>query len=140
MAQSGSFGVMAIIVAIITVAVGSAVGSANAQTTTGPLPQIYERSIDTDYLWQFLYNYDIIGFIIACWTIDLGESFYVIISMIVTLSFYIKLKNLTVMAVMWFLLGFLWIWFIPVASPIIFLLFIFGLASLVFKIFGESKY
>lgn len=118
----------------------SLVGSANAQTTTGPLPQIYERSIDTDYLWQFLYNYDIIGFIIACWTIDLGESFYVIISMIVTLSFYIKLKNLTVMAVMWFLLGFLWIGFIPVASPIIFLLFIFGLASLVFKIFGESKY
>jgi hypothetical protein len=118
----------------------SLVGSANAQTTTGPLPQIYERSIDTDYLWQFLYNYDIIGFIIACWTIDLGESFYVIISMIVTLSFYIKLKNLTVMAVMWFLLGFLWIGFIPVASPIIFLLFIFGLASLMFKIFGESKY
>jgi len=119
----------------------SLVGSANAQTpTAGPLPQIYERSIDTDYLWQFLYNYDIIGFIVACWTIDLGESFFVIISMIVTLSFYIKLKNLMVMAVMWFLLGFMWIAFIPVASPIIFLLFILGLASLVFKIFGESKY
>lgn len=103
-------------------------------------PSLFSNSIDTDYLWQFLYNYDIIGFIIACWTADLGESFYVIISMIVTLAFYIKLKNLTVMAVMWFILGFLWVGFIPIVSPIIFLLFIFGLASLIFKIYGESKY
>lgn len=112
-------------------------------TAVSPTPTAtagYARSINTDYLWQYLYSYDIIGFIIACWTADLGESFYVIISMIVTLAFYIKLKNLTVMAVMWFILGFLWVGFIPIVSPIIFLLFIFGLASLIFKIYGESKY
>lgn len=111
-----------------------------AYAQTVPFPQVYGESIDTDYLWQFLYNYDIVGFVVACCTADLGESFYVIISMIVTLAFYIKLKNLTVMAVMWFILGFLWIGFIPILSPIIYLLFVFGLASLVFKIFGESKY
>lgn len=103
-------------------------------------PPYFPNSINTDYLWQYLNNYDFIGFLIACWTVDLGESFYVIISMIVTLALYIRLKNLTVMTIMWFLLGGIWVALIPFTSPIILLLFILGIGALLFKLYGESKY
>jgi hypothetical protein len=44
------------------------------------------------------------------------------------------------MIVMWFVLGSFWVAVIPFVSPIIYLLFIFGVAALLFKLFGESKY
>ncbi len=55
-------------------------------------------------------------------------------------SIYIRLKSLPVMIVMWFVLGSFWVAVIPFVSPIIYLLFIFGVAALLFKLFGESKY
>ena len=91
-------------------------------------------------MWQYLNNYDIVGFVVAAWTVDLGESFYVIISMILTLALYIRLKNLPVMIAMWFTLGTLWVGLIPMASPIILLLYVFGFVSLAFYLYGVSKY
>lgn len=110
--------------------------------TPTPIPTPYEfpNDIDSDYLWQYFNNGDLIGFIIACWTVDLGESFYVIISMIATLALYIRTKNLPVMIAMWFCLGFLWVGLLPMASPIILLLFIFGIASLAVYAYMMSKY
>lgn len=103
-----------------------------------PTP-VYLNDINSDWLWQYLYNYDFVGFVIACWVADLGESFYVIVSMIITLALYIRLKNLPVMIAMWFLLGGLWIVLLPMASPVILLLMIFGIASLLIYIFMLSK-
>jgi hypothetical protein len=107
-----------------------------------PIPTTFQfpNAIDTSYLWQYFNNGDLIGFIIACWTVDLGESFYVIISMIATLALYIRTKSLPLMIAMWFCLGFLWIGLLPMASPIIILLFIFGIASLLIYIYMLSKY
>ena len=100
----------------------------------------YNDSINSDWMWQYLNNYDVVGFVIAAWTVDLGESFYVIISMILTLALYIRLKNLPVMIAMWFILGTLWVGLIPMASPIILLLYVFGFVSLAFYLYGVSKY
>ena len=115
-------------------------GAATPTPAPTSTPLTFTTSIDTSVLWQYLNNYDFVGFIIACWTINLGESFYVIISMIATIGLYIRMKNLPVMIAMWFCLGFLWIGLIPMASPIIFLLIILGIASLLFYLYGLAKY
>ncbi len=112
-------------------------GSASYSFTYSP---VYAQSIDSSWMWQYLNNGDLIGFIIAAWTVDLGESFYVIISMILTLGLYIRLKNLPVMIAMWFCLGTIWIALIPVLSPIILLLYVFGFVALAFYLYGVSKY
>lgn len=110
-------------------------------TSPTPTPGVpYPNTINTDYLWQYLNNYDFIGFIIACWTVSLGESFYVIIGLIGSLAVYIRMKNLIVLCVIWILLGSFYVALIPVASPIIYLFFALGIAGLLFKVLGESKY
>lgn len=107
--------------------------------TAIPTTPLFPNSIDSSYLWQYWNNGDVIGFVIACWSVDLGETFYVIVSLILVLALYIRLKNLPIMIAMWFVLGFLWIGLLPVASPIILLLFALGIASLVFYLYGLSK-
>ncbi len=113
---------------------------------TSPVPTpsttpgvVFPNSINYDYLWQYLNHWDLIGFIVACWTFKLGDSFFVILSMVITLAIYIKLKSLSLMIVMWFLLGGIWIAAVPMVSPVVYLLFVFGVASILFKIFGENK-
>jgi len=112
-------------------------GEASYQFTYSPT---YTESINSDWMWQYLNNMDFVGFVIAAWTVDLGETFYIIISMILTLALYIRLKSLPVMIAMWFTLGTLWVGLIPMASPIILLLYVFGFVALAFYLYGVSKY
>lgn len=123
-----------------TVTATSTEGGTGTASYTFTYNPTYDNSINSDWMWQYLNNYDIVGFVVAAWTVDLGESFYVIISMILTLALYIRLKNLPVMIAMWFTLGTLWVGLIPMASPIILLLYVFGFVSLAFYLYGVSKY
>jgi hypothetical protein len=124
----------------IEVSATSTEGGTGEASYTFTYNPTYTDSINSDWMWQYLNNYDIVGFVVAAWTVDLGESFYVIISMILTLALYIRLKNLPVMIAMWFTLGTLWVGLIPMASPIILLLYVFGFVSLAFYLYGVSKY
>jgi len=124
----------------IEVSATSTEGGTGEASYTFTYNPTYTDSINSDWMWQYLNNYDIVGFVVAAWTVDLGESFYVIISMILTLALYIRLKNLPVMIAMWFILGTLWIGLIPMASPIILLLYVFGFVALAFYLYGVSKY
>ena len=124
----------------IMVSATSTEGGTGEASYTFTYSPTYANSINSDWMWQYLNNYDVVGFVIAAWTVDLGETFYILISMMFTLALYIRLKNLPVMIAMWFILGTLWIGLIPMASPIILLLYVFGFVSLAFYLYGVSKY
>ena len=109
-----------------------------ASTSPKPNPT-YPYSINTDPGWQFIYGWDFVGFIIYCWTASLGESAFVLWAMAIVGAIYIRTRNLSAMVAMWFLLGSTFIIFIPAASPLIYLLFVFGIAGVMYKVFQWSS-
>jgi hypothetical protein len=104
-----------------------------------PVHPTYPNTIYTDPGWQFIYGWDFVGFIIYCWTASLGESAFVLWAMAIVGAIYIRTRNLSAMVAMWFLLGSTFIIFIPAASPLIYLLFVFGIAGVMYKVFQWSS-
>ncbi len=100
----------------------------------------FTSSINTDWLWSLLLSYDVVGFILGCWTYSLGQSFYVMVLLIVGGLFYIKTKNLLYMAIIWMIFGGLMIGIVGIAmaSPMIYFLVAFGIAVALYKLFNHS--
>lgn len=86
-----------------------------------------------DPLIQLLLEGDIIGFIIACYTLRIGQLFYVIVTMIGSVTLYNRLETIFPCAILWLLLGGTFLALMPVISPFAILLTILGLAGLVYK-------
>ena len=106
-----------------------------------PIPTTYpfHNGINTGSLWQYLNNLDFAGFIIACWTMNLGQSFFVILALIVSIAIYVRYQNLIVIGAMWIVLGSIFIVWIPIVAPFIIFAFVMGIGSLLFKVLGEPK-
>lgn len=86
-------------------------------------------------LWQYLLNYDLVGFIFACYTDTMGQTFFVLCTMLFTAPLYIRLKNLTIMGVLWLLIGGIFIVTMPIISPMAILLTTLGLAAVFYKLY-----
>ena len=107
--------------------------------TWAPTPNpLFPTSISSSGMWQYLYNWDFVGFIIATWTFNLGQSFFVILAFIVSLAIYIRYQNLIAIGIMWIVLGSVFVVWIPMVTPFIIFAFAFGIGSLIYKVY-ESR-
>jgi len=105
-----------------------------------PVPNpVWTWSIDTSPLWQPLLAWDFAGFILGCWTYSLGGSFFYILVLIISIALYIRYQNLTVLIVLWFIVGSLYAALIPLAGPVGISFIIFGFAGLLYKALAEPK-
>ena len=113
--------------------------------TPSPNPQdsvpnpVWTWSIDTTSLWQPLLAWDFAGFVFGCWTYSLGGSFFYILVLIISVALYIRYQNLTVLIVLWFIIGSLYAALIPLAGPVGISFIIFGFAGLLYKALAEPK-
>ncbi len=95
---------------------------------TPPVPTL-------NLLWQYLLAGNLIGFIFACYTVTIGQSVFVLIAILISVPLYVRLKNLTVLAIAWILIGGVLIAAMPIVSPFAVLLVVLGIAAVIYKIF-----
>lgn len=86
-------------------------------------------------LWQYLLAGNLIGFIFACYTVQIGQTVFVLIAILISVPLYVRLKNLTVLAIAWIVLGGVLIAAMPIVSPFAVLLVVLGVAAVIYKIF-----
>jgi hypothetical protein len=86
-------------------------------------------------LWQYLLAGNLIGFIFACYTVTMGQTIFVLIAILISVPLYVRLKNLTVLAIAWIVLGGVFIAAMPIVSPFAVLLVVLGVAAVIYKIF-----
>ncbi len=84
-------------------------------------------------LWQYLLSGNLIGFIFACYTVTIGQTLFVLITILICVPLYVRLKNLTVLAIAWIVLGGVFIAAMPIVSPFAVLLVVLGIAAIIYK-------
>lgn len=84
-------------------------------------------------LMQYLYNGDIIGFVIACYTSRIGEGFYAIMMLMLFGIVYNKTKSATLCEILWLLIGGALIVAMPIISPVAIIFMVLGLTGLVYS-------
>lgn len=90
---------------------------------------------DIDLLWEYLTNLDFIGFITACYTTRLGEAFYAILMLMVSMVIFIRSKNLTYCIILWLLVGSLgFLVAVPQISSVAVMLMVLGIVGLIYKL------
>lgn len=91
-----------------------------------------------DPLLQNLLNGDVLGFVISCYTSVMGQGFYALVLLIVFGVVYNRTHSLALCSILWLLLGGLWILTVPIISPIALVLVAFGLAGILYSLYGEA--
>ena len=91
---------------------------------------------DIDLLTQYLLAGDLLGFLVACYTTRIGQVFYAILALIITVPLAIRTNSIAYVAIVWIILGGLFQVAMPVVSPVAVLLIILGVASLLYKLFA----
>ena len=88
-----------------------------------------------------LLNGDLIGFVVSCYTSQMGMAFYASVLLIVFGMVYNQTRSLTLCAVLWLLLGGSWLYVegIGEISPIAIMLFALGLTGIIYKLYAELK-
>lgn len=91
---------------------------------------------DIDLLTQYLLAGDLFGFIVACYTTRIGQVFYAILALMVTIPLALRTQSITYVAIIWILIGGLFQVAMPVVSPVAVLLIILGVGSLFYRLFA----
>ncbi len=91
---------------------------------------------DIDLLTQYLLAGDLLGFLVACYTTRIGQVFYAILALIITVPLAIRTNSISYCAIIWIVLGGLFQAAMPVISPVAVFLIILGVASLLYKLFA----
>ncbi len=91
---------------------------------------------DIDLLTQYLLAGDLLGFLVACYTTRIGQVFYAIVALIITVPLAIRTQSITYVAIIWVILGGLFQAAMPVVSPVAVFLIILGVGSLLYKLFA----
>lgn len=90
------------------------------------------------FLTQYLWNHDLVGFLIACYTMSMGQWFFLILATIIGVALYLKIKNIMVLSIAWILTGALFAPVIPEALPVIIFCWILGGATALWKLFHHT--
>jgi hypothetical protein len=96
-------------------------------------------SVDLNALWTYLLEGNYLGFIVACYTILIGEGFYAYVMLVGFGIVYARTRNLGLIAIMWTVLGSFFILLAPLASPIVVMLWIFGVVGTLFSLYTGRK-
>lgn len=90
---------------------------------------------DVDLLMQYLINGDLLGFLVACFTTRMGQSFYAFIAFIVSVPLYNRTQTVIFPVVLWLLLGGLFFIAMPMISPVAVLLVIVAITVVMLRLF-----
>lgn len=92
--------------------------------------------VSLDQLNQFLWEGDYFGFLQAIYTSAFGTAdiFYAFVTLLIVLPLYIRTKSLMFCALVWIVLGSLFIMASPLVSGVAIFLMGLGLASLLYKL------
>jgi hypothetical protein len=102
-----------------------------------PAPPV-GRSTDLSLLWQYLLAGNFLGFVAASYTSLIGQLFYVIVAVLFTAPLYIRTKSLTLMGILWTLIGGVFITAMPIVSPFAILLTAMGIGALLFRLYQRE--
>ena len=94
---------------------------------------------DVELLLQYLLAGDLLGFLTGCFVTRIGQNFYAIIALILSVPLYNRTQNVMYCAVVWLLLGGLFIVAMPLVSPVAVLLITLAIAVILLKLFTESR-
>ena len=94
---------------------------------------------DVDLLLQYFLNGDLLGFLTASYTTRIGQNFYAIIALILSVPLYNRTQNVMYCAVVWLLLGGLFIVAMPLVSPVAVLLIVLAISVILLKLFTEAR-
>lgn len=94
---------------------------------------------DVSLLSTYLIAGDLLGFIMACYTTRIGQVFYAILALIITIPLAIRTQSITYVALIWLLLGGLFMWAVPTIFGVGTLFIILAIASLLYKLFAGKN-
>lgn len=101
---------------------------------------IYPNSINSGGGWQFLTNWNFVGFIFAIWGQVLTvQGFMMILGLIVSVAIYLQMKNVLVMVAVWTIFGTFFIALMPLVSPFAVLFYILAACGVLYKILASPK-
>ncbi len=92
-----------------------------------------------DLLMQYLLNGDILGFIFACYTSQIGVAFYGIIGLTLFGVFYNRTKSLAFISVMWLLLAGYFSIVTMEFTPVAVIMVILGLVGILYSLFDKES-
>lgn len=94
---------------------------------------------DVELLLQYLLAGDLLGFLTGCFVTRIGQNFYAIIALILSVPLYNRTQNVMYCAVVWLLLGGLFIVAMPLVSPVATLLIVLAISVILLKLFSETR-
>jgi len=97
--------------------------------------------VDIATLLQYLFEGDYLGFIQACYVSAFlsADIFYGMLILLFTVPLFIRTKSLLLLSIMWIMLGGLVVTAIPLVSGMAFLLMMFGIAGVLYKLYLSVK-
>jgi hypothetical protein len=99
------------------------------------LPDMGAGGSDVSLLGTYLLEGNFFGFIIGVYTTRIGQLFYGLFIFFLSLPLYLRTQSILYCAVLWLLLGGLFIVAVPIISPIAVLFVIFGVTALIYRVF-----
>ena len=100
---------------------------------------ILDFLLSVDPLWQYILEGDFLGFIVACYTLLMGEGFYAYVMLIAFGILYIRTRSLALVSVAWTVIGSFFIVLAPLASPFVVILWIFGIAGIFWTLYTGRR-
>jgi hypothetical protein len=93
---------------------------------------------DISLLLTYLQTGDLIGFIMACYVTKLGQVFYAILALLLTVPLAIRTQSVVYVAVVWLVLAGVFQAAVPLIAPASVLLTILAIAALLYKAYARE--
>jgi hypothetical protein len=90
-------------------------------------------------LWQYIANFDLLGFIVACYVSLIGEAFYAFVIFISFSLVYLKTKSVVLCSILWLLLGGVFMQMTKIISPIAVILVALGITGMIYRLFTHNE-
>jgi len=100
---------------------------------------ILDFLLSVDPLWQYLLEGDFLGFITACYTLLIGEGFYAYLMLVTFGIVYLRTRSLTLIAIMWTIMGTFFIILAPVISHLVLILWALGITGILWSLYKGRK-
>lgn len=90
---------------------------------------------DVELLMTYLSQGNLLGFLVACFTSRIGQWFYVLLTFFGTVPLYLRTQSVLYPALIWILIGGLFIQVMPMISPAAVVLIILGISVTILNFF-----
>lgn len=94
---------------------------------------------DVDLLLQYLSQGDLLGFLVATFTTRIGQNFYAILTLMLSVPLYLRTQNVMYCVIAWLLLGGLFLVAMPIVSPVAVFLVALAITVTITKLFYNIR-